>query len=228
MEVKVLLDNTEASMMRNMAMVRPAQVKPLIANVTQKLHSLHYLTLRAMEMYARLCLSHARQLDCFVDSGMPRFMLQGAMRQHGHPFKLRRESSDTLISIALAMECIAAQCSCEACCSTADPEPKHDTAYEGCLTAFHAAQDLLRCPPVDRSSHSCRMIHRYIPDMCLMFGDDDSDIADIVKGISFVPRNVMQGAAGIRTTTMPMADHDNSIPLAVQLDRIRKERKREE
>jgi SET domain len=216
-EVKAMLDETEVSMMRNMAMVRPAQLKPLISKAAQKLHPVHYLTLRAMEMYARLCVSHAHQLESMLDSGMmPRAMLQGLLRQHGHPYKLRRESSDALISMALAMECIAAQCCCDACCSTcvnSDPEPQHFTVYDGCLIVFHAAQDILRTPAAERSGHSCRMIHRYIPDMRLMFGDDDSDIADIVRGVTFVPKTVVQETAcSSRTTTSATMAQARSIP----------------
>jgi hypothetical protein len=174
MIAKQQVEEIEHQMMMDITRVPTHNAKPLIDNVSRSLSPLHFLTLQAMELYTRLCASHAVQMEQ-ISSTLPHQMSAQVLRKFGSVKHLRMEAAKMGLAIASACECIAAGCNGRDCST------KHAAIYECHQTVFFASQDLLKCDSHSWPDDSARMIQTYIPLMRISFGENDSDVAQIEK-----------------------------------------------
>jgi len=137
---------------------------------------LHFLSLRSMEMYTRICISQAAQLEQL--SFLPPSAFAAMKKRLGSAQSLRLASAEMGLAIASLCECIAAGCDGEDCRIQNNDPPKHPPVYENALTLFHASQDLLRCKG-QWPDYATNMVERYLSIMYIHFGESDPDVRQI-------------------------------------------------
>ena len=180
-DVELELRMWERKMQLDLSQCLPEALKRFMDRISSNLHPQHFLTLRAMKMYVRLCASHAAQMDRLHMLGMPPQVVVTIKRRFGTPSKLYSEAARIGISLVLRMECVAVGCLDHG--SSERRGTEHPILQDAMTTIFHAAQDLMRCPKSTWPNNAQAVVHSYIPAMRLQFGNSDSDVAEIENKI---------------------------------------------
>jgi len=172
-----LIGKTEAKISSNCMAVPSSQFYSLVDVCQKSTSPLHFLSLRAMDIYALVCASQASQLEQLNHFASP--MLVALKTSFGTASNLRLCSARMGLSISLTCECIAAGCD-GTDCEVEHGTPKHPALYENGLTMFHACQDLLQCSG-QWPNFATTMTRRYTPIMFIHFGETDSDVSKISR-----------------------------------------------
>lgn len=180
-EVKHYLEDMDYKMMTNLSNCLPGEFEKQVIRISSELHPHHYLTLRSMKMYVRLCVSQAVGMENLSKSGYPRSTVASIHRKFGSPDRNRSDAARMGISIIEKFECIAA--SCNGLESTGRCTKCHAPVYDACQLAFHTAQDMIQCSSSVWPANGPGTVHRYIPAMRLMYGNEDEDVANIERRI---------------------------------------------
>ncbi|KAG7341425.1 hypothetical protein IV203_023377 [Nitzschia inconspicua] len=180
--------------------LRPLQ--DLVEDAALQLSPSHHVTIKALDMLARLGASKAENLDV-----QQRFMgIMGGLRMNPHGLsttELRKIAAEAGLRAVVASECVAA--GCHGCYSKSFQAGKelilpHDSVYEVGIKIFHVSVDLIVIPEAIRPCYSSKIVERYLPIMRGHFGDDDLDIQLIEdKLVTVTPKESI--ASGVTQAT---------------------------
>jgi len=180
-EIEGELDQWESKMMMDISQCAPNAFKRQITKASKKLHPHHYLTIRAMKTYVRLCASQAVHMTQLSSSGYPPKVVAQVLRKFGKPSDLRSEAASMGITLVLTLECIADGCLGHGVLGR--PITEHMPVQEAVQLIFYAAQDLMECPRSTWAKDAQAVVNRYIPAMRLQYGDSDEDVAKVELAI---------------------------------------------
>lgn len=175
-----LIEQRETQIASNCMAVPSSQFYSLVEICQKSSGPLHFLSLRSMEIYSRVCASQAPQLEQLSNFASP--MLVALKKKLGTASNLRLSSAQMGLAISLACECIAAGCD-GTNCNVEDCSFKHSVLYENGQTMFHACQDLLKYSG-QWPNFATTMVQRYISIMFIHFGETDSDVRQISRVVA--------------------------------------------
>ena len=181
------------------------KLKTKIKAATKKLHLHHFITLKLMNHYIVLCDSRGDELKLLNMLGCPRPLVASAERELGTPTKNYTEAAEMRVSYVERLECIAGGCidSDSSDSSTTGDALEQTLVPFACGFAYRVAQQMLRCPSSRWPANGRDVVHRYIPLMKVMYGEDNDDIANIERKI--VPSNVQGGVVALGRSALPQA-----------------------
>lgn len=166
-------DQSERGMMLDITSFPPHRVKEDLTRMAADLGRLHFLSLRLLASYARLCASRAHSTEAYV-AMLPPAMIAGMTRAVGSPRANREKAGVAGLELARACECIDVGCLRQVC------HEIHPPSFEMTHTVFHAAQDLMKAAwTADAAKH----VRSYLEYMRIMWGQDDEDVARIEQSL---------------------------------------------
>lgn len=178
------LDAFMLRMMMGLSQVHPSQGKDLIDESSRALSNTHFLTLKLMSEYSRLCASHAQGISQAVQMGMIR---PNTPTPFGSLIALREKAAMANLMFVRGCECIAAKCCLGTSCPSYQGGPEnHPPVYTNTVNVFHAFVDLKEVPVRLWPKGSVAMLRRYVPFCYIMFGSEDTDTKEMEVMLSTI------------------------------------------
>lgn len=167
--LQVQLDELQAEGRRG-SPVPPNLVRSVAERAAKGLSPAHRLVARSYDTVATLCASHA--------AASQRTGGRNGSTQFGGQVKMRMEAAEAAEKHAKVCECIAVGCQGGTQCAV-----PHPAVFQCTKAVFHAAQDLMQVPHLQRSSGALEFVARYTTHMTTMFGEADTDIVAVKQMI---------------------------------------------
>lgn len=175
--------------------IHPKTVQDVAQLSATSTSPLHFLTLTALELHAKVCASHAVGIEQAVSMDL---LGRNMNTPYGTLVQLRLQSAESGLGFASGCECIAAGCNGRNCPVGTFA---HSAVFECAIPVFHAFQDLKSVPQSRWPHYAKDMMMRYIGLLYIAFGDEDMD----VKGMETELLNATQ-----TVSTSPTNDNVSS------------------
>ena len=163
--------------------VHPSQGKDLVDEANRELSNTHFLSLKCMSEYSRLCASHAHGVSRAVQMSQLR---PNSATPFGSLISLRKQAAMANLMFVRGCECIAATCTLGSSCPSYQGELEttgHPPVYTINVNAFHAFMDLKEVPARLWPKGSVSLLRRYVPFCYIQFGSEDQDTKDMERAL---------------------------------------------